>query len=241
MKILITGGCGYIGKEIVRHFSLNHTVYVCGTNRTKFKNLSFNKNVKFIKFDFNQDSNLKQKLIECSINSINVLINNAYFVKPSKPLDNDLNDFMYGLKGTVGLYYETIRECYPFLKENSKIINIGSMYGNITPDFQMYSSENEINPIEYGVGKSGVSHLTKYLANYLAPKKINVNCILPGSIPSEESMKNTTLMDNIIKKTPLQRLGKPQDLLGLIKLLSSSSSDFITGQCISVDGGFSNK
>ena len=68
-----------------------------------------------------------------------------------------------------------------------------------------------------------------------------MNCILPGSIPSEESMKNTTLMDKIIKKTPLQRLGKPQDLLGLIKLLSSSSSDFITGQCISVDGGFSNK
>jgi NAD(P)-dependent dehydrogenase (short-subunit alcohol dehydrogenase family) len=251
MRILITGGCGHIGREIVKYFSAHYhplhgtgqanLVYVCGTDEEKFKNLSFNNNVKFIKHDFNKDSDLKEKLNKINIRNIDVLINNAYFIKPSTPLNNTLDNFMYGLKGTVGIYYETIKECYPFLLEKSKIINIGSMYGNIIPDFEMYPTEEEINPIEYGVGKSGVSHLTKYLANYLAPKNINVNCILPGSIPSNESLKNKRLMEGIIKRTPLKRLGKPEDLLGIISLLSTTSGDFITGQCISVDGGFSNK
>ena len=241
MKILITGGCGYIGREIVKYFSTTNSVYVCGTDEEKFKKLSFNNNVKFIKHDFNKDINLKEKLNNINIQNIDVLINNAYFVKPSEPLKNTIDNFMYGLKGTVGIYYETIKECYPFLIEKSKIINIGSMYGNIIPDFEMYPTKDEINPIEYGVGKAGVSHLTKYLANYLAPKNINVNCILPGSIPSNESRKNKKLMSEIIKRTPLKRLGNPKDLLGIISLLSTSSGDFITGQCISVDGGFSNK
>jgi len=251
MKILITGGCGHIGREIVKYFSVPYhplhgngqanLVYVCGTNEEKFEKLSFNNNVKFIKHDFNKDSDLKGKLYKNNIQNIDVLINNAYFVKPSEPLKSNIDDFMYGLKGTVGIYHETIKECLPFLFEGSKILNIGSMYGDIIPDFSMYSTKEKINPIVYGVGKAGVSHLTKYLSNYLAPKGINVNCILPGSIPSKNNIKSEKEFYNrIIERTPLKRLGTPKDLLGIISLLSTPSGDFITGQCISVDGGFSN-
>lgn len=238
--VLITGGCGHIGRVITKHFSTYAKVYVCGTNKEKFQSLFFNSNVKFIQHDFNEDNQLEKKLVSNQITQIDVLINNAYFVNPSSPLENDFNDFMYGLKGTVGIYYETIRACQSLFVNKSKIINIGSMYGAIVPDFKMYPTKETINPIEYGVGKAGVVHLTKYLANYLAPQNINVNCILPGSIPSPQAQQNKTLMDSIKNKTPLKRLGTPEDLLGLITLLSSPSGDFITGQCISVDGGFSN-
>jgi len=242
-NILISGGCGHIGQVITKFYADNEcNVYVLGTSLKKFNKIFKNtKNIFFIKHDYNIDKNLDKKIKSLDIQKIDVLINNAYFLKSSAPLENNIDDFVFSLKGTVGIYYQTIKACYPLLKDGSKIINIGSMYGNIIPDFKMYENENSINPIEYGIGKAGVSHLTKYLGNYLAKDNINVNCVLPGAIPSREAKKDKKLMNEIKKRTPLNRLGKPEDLLGILFVLSTDYGNFITGQCLTIDGGFSNK
>ena len=241
-NILITGGCGFIGSQIVEYFrSLGSYIYVFGTDQFKFnKTFDNQKNLKFIQHDFKNENDALEDKIKENCERIDVLINNAYYVKPSSPLGSSRKDFVDSLDGTVGIYYETIKSCIQKMPAGSKIINIGSMYGKIIPDFEMYESEEKINPVSYGVGKSGVSHLTKYISNYLAKSKITVNCVLPGAMPNLSARKDKKFMSEIIKRTPLERLGNPTDLFGILHLLSSENGNFITGQCICVDGGFSN-
>ena len=92
--------------------------------------------------------------------------------------------------------------------------------------------------VHYGTTKASLIHLTKYLANYLARYKIRVNCISPGAFPSKTNSKNKKFIKNLKKKIPLARIGKPEDLTGIIEFLISSKSSYITGQNIIVDGGW---
>ena len=93
-----------------------------------------------------------------------------------------------------------------------------------------------INPLEYGVIKSGIIYMTKYLAKYLKNKNIRVNCISPGGILSEQpkKFKLRYKIDTLNKG-----LLDPQDIFGLIEFLSSDRSKYINGQNIIIDDGWS--
>lgn len=94
----------------------------------------------------------------------------------------------------------------------------------------------------YGVAKAGVNNLTQYLARELAPDRIRVNAIIPGFFPAEQNRAILTpeRVSNIIGHTPLERLGVPQELDGvLLWLAASKASGFVTGSLVNVDGGFS--
>lgn len=94
----------------------------------------------------------------------------------------------------------------------------------------------------YGVAKAGVNNLTQYLARELADQNIRVNAIVPGFFPAEQNraVLSPERVDNIIRHTPLRRLGVPEELDGvLLWLASSRASGFVTGSLVAVDGGFS--
>lgn len=94
----------------------------------------------------------------------------------------------------------------------------------------------------YCSGKGGVIQLTKALAIEWAKYNINVNSIAPYSMETEttrEMLKDEKIKQAIISKIPLQRIGQPSDLSGTVVFLASKASDYITGQVIFVDGGFS--
>jgi NAD(P)-dependent dehydrogenase (short-subunit alcohol dehydrogenase family) len=94
----------------------------------------------------------------------------------------------------------------------------------------------------YAAAKAGVNNVTQYLARELAPDGVRVNAIIPGFFPAEQ---NRTLLtreriDSIIAHTPMQRLGEPAELDGVVLWLAASrASGFVTGALIHVDGGFS--
>ncbi len=94
----------------------------------------------------------------------------------------------------------------------------------------------------YCASKGGVSQLTKVLALEWAPYNVNVNAIAPGPILTpltrELLREGTEQYEKHIRKVALGRLGKPDDLGGIAVFLASSSSDFVTGQTIFVDGGY---
>ena len=73
---------------------------------------------------------------------------------------------------------------------------------------------------------------------YLSKYNINVNSISPGPFPSKDVQKDTEFVKRLENKTKLKRIGYPEDLRGLILLLSSSLSSYITGQNIAIDGGW---
>ena len=96
----------------------------------------------------------------------------------------------------------------------------------------------------YGVCKAGIARLTKSLAYELGPHAIRVNAIAPGYIdsrvpdPQGPPIGRPEYAESVIPETPLRRIGLPEDIAETAAFLVSERASFITGQCITVDGGF---
>jgi gluconate 5-dehydrogenase len=126
----------------------------------------------------------------------------------------------------------------PFLNDNASIINIGSMYGLVSPDPGIYGTTGLDNPGSYGAGKAAIVQFTRYCAVHLAPRKIRVNCISPGPFPDAAAQKNRTFLRALSRKVPLGRVGRPEEIQGAVIFLASAASGYVTGQNIIVDGGW---
>ncbi len=117
-------------------------------------------------------------------------------------------------------------------KSRGSIINIASMYA---------AFGSPMNPA-YGASKAAVKQLTKSLAMAWAKYNIRVNCIAPGFIVTEQSAKSRTdpaHVEAVNARTPMGRWGMPEDLAGPALFLASPAAAFMTGTCLSVDGGYS--
>ena len=102
--------------------------------------------------------------------------------------------------------------------------------------------------VAYGVSKMGVHGMTHCLAVELAPHKINVNAVAPGNVMTALSDDFYLAMGNgdkeagkqeVVKSYPIGRLGQPDDIASAVVYLASDAADFVTGQILFVDGGYS--
>lgn len=244
--ILVTGGYGYLGKAMVESLVFHGAkVYVLGRDKIRFEESFSSSEYKsyFVSFDISDLESVKKGFanIYQVEKKIDVLINNAFFSRGQSPEEMTDADFIYGLEGTLGSIFKCIREILPYFKNQGfgKIINVSSMYGVVAPDFQIYDEYPAfLNPPHYGAAKAGVLQLTKYYASYLSKYKIQVNAVTPGPFPSENVQKDKNFIKNLSEKTLFNRIGKPEDLAGAFVFLSSEAADFITGQNIIVDGGW---
>jgi NAD(P)-dependent dehydrogenase (short-subunit alcohol dehydrogenase family) len=111
----------------------------------------------------------------------------------------------------------------------SRIVNVGSVDGLHVPALPTYS---------YSTSKAALHQLTKVLARELGPRNITVNAVAPG--PFESKMMAATLEsfgDAIAGMSPLNRIGRPDDMAGVAVYLSSRAGSYVTGAVIPVDGG----
>lgn len=115
---------------------------------------------------------------------------------------------------------------------NGAIINIASLSA-IIPLSRVFT---------YSASKAAVLNLTQNLAREWATKGIRVNALSPGFFPAEQNRKVLTpdRVENIMRHTPMQRFGEPQELSGAVILLASAAGSFITGENVVVDGGFTS-
>ncbi len=127
---------------------------------------------------------------------------------------------------------------YMIEQKSGKIINIGSIAGIVGRNRQMYYKSNKMQqPIDYAASKGGVISATRDLAGLLSPSGICVNSISPGGFYRGEPQ---AFVDLYSEETPLGRMGTMgKDIKGATLLLASEAGDYITGQNIVVDGGFS--
>lgn len=124
----------------------------------------------------------------------------------------------------------------PMLKKsgNASVINIASIAG---------SMDVQTGP-PYGMTKAAIIQLTRHLAVEWAPFKIRVNAVSPWYIATpltEPVLSNPERLERIIARTPLQRVGQPDEISGIVSFLAMDKASYITGQDIIVDGGMSVK
>ena len=243
---LVTGGYGHLGKAItVALRDAGATVIVLARNEDKFNEAfsQIGRNIFFQEFDISCTKSITSgyEAVVKKYGKIDIVVNNAVYVQGKATGSINDTDWQSSVDGCLNSVYRCLREVIPHLKKNeiSKIINVSSMYGTVAPDFNIYSGfEQYTNHPAYGAAKAGVNQLTKYFASSLAQHNILVNTVSPGAFPSESVQKSRGFIDNLSKKSLLGRIGKPDDLKGVFVFLSSEASNFITGQNITVDGGW---
>lgn len=179
-----------------------------------------------------------------SLEKIDVFINNAAFLADTK-LDGWLNKFgdqslvawRRAIEVNLTAPFHLIQSLTPLFKKSNScsIINIGSIYGHLAPDWSLYEDTDMGNPAAYAVSKAGLIQLTRWLSTTLAPQ-IRVNAIAPGGVFRGQPIQ---FIKKYESKTPLARMAGEDDLRGAIIFLASKMSEYVTGQVIMVDGGFS--
>lgn len=163
--------------------------------------------------------------------SIDVLINNAG-VSQIKLLNDMTDDDINNLNGTnfIGSV-KCVREAIPYMLKNHSgaIVNVSSMWGITGASCESV----------YSGTKGALISFTKAIAKELGPSGIRVNCVAPGVIDTDmnKDLSNETMVE-LCQSTPLGRIGKPSDVAEAVYFLCSDRASFITGQTLSVDGGF---
>ncbi len=122
---------------------------------------------------------------------------------------------------------------------SGSLVLFSSMYGTVSPDPHIYESPMTPNPVEYGVGKAGMQHLTRYLAVHYGKSGVRCNAISPGPFPNPSVQHDEpAFIDRLSKKVPLGRVGQSPEIAGAVAFLLGDTSTFITGQNLAVDGGW---
>lgn len=248
---LVTGAFGHLGKTISQTLAelgadliLVDLEQSISLEYTKMLTDTFDINVQNHSCDLEREDDRKKLMSEVSnLKKLDVLVNNAAFVGTSN-LEGWAVDFNSQSTDTWRRAFEVnltapfdlIRDLSPLLgiSSNGSIINIGSIYGQVAPSWEIYEGTEMSNPAAYAASKGGLVQLTRWLSTTLAPK-IRVNSILPGGIYRGQ---NTNFVSNYERLTPMGRMANEDDFIGAIGFLASNLSKYVTGQSLNVDGGW---
>lgn len=260
--ILITGATGFFGRYMARAFlEVGSKVVLLGRDEKlskqteEYRNEFGKENVFDYRVDFYEKDEFKKVLEEIvKKHNLDVLINNAYDLS-SKTGFNTKDGF---LETADYEQWKSAFECgvyWPVLatqivgkhfieKKKGSIINISSMYGLVSPHPSLYEGKEFFNPPTYGVNKAGVIALTRYTASFWGGYGIRCNAICPGPFSNTESETANSVkaddpfLERLKSRTVLGRLGHPNDLRGALIYLASDASNYLTGQTIVIDGGW---
>ncbi|WP_419767369.1 oxidoreductase [Arcobacter sp.] len=249
--VVITGGAGLIGKEFVKAIVENGGIAIIADINEEIglkvkENLSKelnNNTIDFVKLDITSKESLNEciQYLDSKYSKINALVNNAYPRNKNYGrhfFDVEYEDFVQNLGLNLGGYFTSSQQFAQYFKKQGygNIINISSIYGVVAPKFEVYDNTPMTMPVEYAAIKSGLIHLTKYMAKYFKGMNIKVNALSPGGIFDHQP-------EVFLSKYKGQCLNKgmldKSDLKGTLVYLLSDMSKYLNGQNIVVDDGFS--
>jgi len=240
--IFITGGAGLLGKEFVKAILENGGIPVIADIDEVAGNKLKTSSVDFIQMDITSKESINNAItiLERKYNKIDGLVNNAYPRNKNYGqhfFDVEYSDFVENVGLNLGGYFLTSQQFAKQFKKqgHGNIINISSIYGIVPPKFEIYKDTKMTVPIEYSAIKSGLIHITKYMAKYFKGMNIRVNAISPGGIFDNQPQ---SFLNNYSKECLNKGMLEPQDISGTLIYLLSDMSKFVNGQNIIVDDGF---
>jgi NAD(P)-dependent dehydrogenase (short-subunit alcohol dehydrogenase family) len=234
--IIVTGGNGLIGRSLVENVNSENGICINADLHNTNDDLS----------NVNCDVT-NEKSIENTINlvlkkygKIDGLVNNAY------PRTSDWGEKFENIssnswKSNIDMQLNSIflfaQKILPHMVNRKKgsIVNIGSIYGVVGPDFNVYDNTNLTMPAAYSAIKGGIINFSRYLSSYYGKHNIRVNCISPGGIFNDQE---SVFVKNYENRVPMKRMGNPEDISPAVSFLLSDESSYITGQNLIIDGGW---
>ena len=241
--VFIIGGSGLIGSQTIKCLSTYHA---------KIINLDIKKN-KITKynefFDCTDKDNLEINYLKIikKFGVPDILINCSY----PKTVDWKNNSFGKVKNVSFNINLQNHLNSYILLstltgnlmkskKKAGSIILLGSIYGVVGQDVEIYKNTKIRENITYSVIKGGIVNFTKQMASYYGKYNIRVNCICPGGVRDKINSKNKNFIKNYKKRVPLKRLAESNEIANVILFFSSDASSYVTGNIMMVDGGWTS-
>jgi Tropinone reductase 1 len=164
---------------------------------------------------------------------LSILVNNVGTNIRKATLELNQVDFATVLDSNVHAVFEMSRLAHAFLKQHgsASIVNIGSVSG---------LTHVRTGPL-YGLSKAAVHQLSVNLACEWASDGIRVNSVAPWYIRTRrtsEALSNPDYFEEVLARTPMKRIGEPEEVAAAVAFLCMPAASYITGECIAVDGGF---
>ncbi len=169
---------------------------------------------------------------------VDILINNGNAADGHDLTDVTAAQFNRVLGNASG-YFLLARRLHDHVVQRNaagSVVNIGSMYGQVGSYPDAYEGLCAASPVSYHALKGGILQMTRHLAVYWARDRVRVNCLSPGPFPGPGVPDG--LADRLAAKSPMGRMGMPHELKGALLLLASDAGSYITGQNLTVDGGW---
>lgn len=241
--VVVTGGVGLIGHQVARAFlEFNASVVVADIDRGRFEQMFAGTAASFEQFDITDPAVVRPFLekMRRERQSVHVWINCAY--PRTKDWGNFIDDVTFeswdaNVRMHLGGYFWTSKNVLELMKEKRAgcVINFGSTYGMLAPNFNIYAGTGVTNPVAYSAIKGGIINLSRYLAALYGPYNVRVNCVCPSGVFNGH---NDTFVSRFSDLTPLRRMAHDYELAMPVVFLASEAASYITGHALMVDGGW---
>jgi len=239
--IILTGATGLLGEAAFKDLKKNGAI-VISVDLNLISNEQFT-SIKCDLTDIQQVDSMIRTIVE-NFGKIDGLINLAYprtkdwgvkfedipISSWQKNVDMQLNCVFYLCQKILGIMK---------LQMFGSIVNIASIYGIVGNDFNLYTDFEGTSPAAYSAIKGGIINFTRYLASYYGKDNIRINCVSPGGIIDREN-QHPSFISKYSEKSPLGRLGRPEEIAPAISFLLSDDASYITGHNLVVDGGWTS-